>query len=56
MRRRAFTLIELLCVIGIIAILAALYFGVFPKAFDQVKKLEKGQKTYRQGIATDDGK
>ena len=38
MRGRAFTLIELLCVIGIIGILVALYLGVFPKALGKAKK------------------
>ena len=38
MRRRAFTLIELLCVIGIIGILVASYLGVFPKALGKAKE------------------
>jgi prepilin-type N-terminal cleavage/methylation domain-containing protein len=39
MRRRAFTLIELLLVITIIAILFGLSLVVFPKAFQRVKTL-----------------
>jgi prepilin-type N-terminal cleavage/methylation domain-containing protein len=39
MKRRAFSLIELLCVIGIISILVALYLGVFPKAIGKAQKL-----------------
>jgi prepilin-type N-terminal cleavage/methylation domain-containing protein len=38
-RKRALTLIELLCVIAIIGILAAMYFGVFSKVFVHVKKV-----------------
>lgn len=36
--KHAMSLIELLCVIGIIAILAALYLGPISKAFVHVKK------------------
>jgi prepilin-type N-terminal cleavage/methylation domain-containing protein len=36
-RKSGLTLIELLCVIGIIAILAALYLGVISKAFVKSK-------------------
>ena len=39
MKRRAFSLIELLCVIGIISILVALYLGVFPKAIGKARRL-----------------
>ena len=38
-RKRGLTLIELLCVIGIIAILAALYLGAICKGFLHVKKM-----------------
>ena len=38
-RRTAFTLVELLCVFGIIAILVALYLGVFPKAIGRARKV-----------------
>ncbi len=37
--RRAFTLLELECVIAIIAILVALYLGVFPKAIGKARKV-----------------
>jgi len=37
--RRAFTLLELECVIAIIAILVALYLGVFPKAIGRARKV-----------------
>jgi len=37
-RKRGVTLIELLCVIGIIGILLALYLGPISKAFVHVKK------------------
>ena len=39
LKRRAFSLIELLCVIGIISILVALYLGVFPKALGRAHKV-----------------
>jgi prepilin-type N-terminal cleavage/methylation domain-containing protein len=52
-RRRAFTLIELLCAIAIIAILFALYLGVFPKAFEKVKKLETRQKGFNNWVTND---
>ncbi|HLX68575.1 MAG TPA: type II secretion system protein [Verrucomicrobiae bacterium] len=55
-RHRAFTLLELLCVIGIIAILATLYFGVFPKVFGQVNKLGKRQKDFNKGIEASEPK
>jgi prepilin-type N-terminal cleavage/methylation domain-containing protein len=38
-RLRGLTLIELLCVIAIIAILAAFYLGAISKAFVHVKKV-----------------
>ncbi|MGA2854037.1 MAG: type II secretion system protein [Verrucomicrobiota bacterium] len=38
-RKSAFTLVELLCVFGIIAILVALYLGVFPKAIGRARKV-----------------
>jgi prepilin-type N-terminal cleavage/methylation domain-containing protein len=38
-RNTAFSLIELLCVIAIISILAPLYFGVIARAFLHVKKV-----------------
>jgi prepilin-type N-terminal cleavage/methylation domain-containing protein len=38
-RTRGLTLIELLCVIAIIAILAAFYLGAVSKAFVHVKKV-----------------
>ena len=38
-KRKAFSLIELLCVIGIISILVALYLGVFPKALGRAQKV-----------------
>jgi prepilin-type N-terminal cleavage/methylation domain-containing protein len=37
-RGSGMTLIELLCVMGIIAILAAIYIGVIARAFIHVKK------------------
>ena len=36
--RRGMTLLELICVIAIIAILAAFYLGAISKAFIHVKK------------------
>jgi len=50
------TLLELLCVIAIIAILAALYFGVFPKVFQKARNLEKNQKAFENGMKADDAK
>jgi prepilin-type N-terminal cleavage/methylation domain-containing protein len=38
-KKRGLTLIELLCVIAIIAILAAFYLGAISKAFIHVKKV-----------------
>jgi len=38
-RNSGFSLIELLCVIAIISILAAMYFGAIAKAFVHVKKI-----------------
>ena len=38
-RKHGLTLIELLCVIAIIGILAAMYFGVLSKVFVHVKKM-----------------
>ena len=38
-RKRGLSMIELLCVIGIIAILLALYLGPISKAFVHVKKV-----------------
>lgn len=38
-RKRGATLMELMCVIAIIAILAALYLGVISKTFIHVKKV-----------------
>jgi prepilin-type N-terminal cleavage/methylation domain-containing protein len=38
-RRQGLTLIELLCVIAIIAILAAFYLGAISKAYIHVKKV-----------------
>ena len=46
MRRRAFTLIELLCAIAIIAILVALSLAAYPKVFGKVKKLETRQQGF----------
>jgi prepilin-type N-terminal cleavage/methylation domain-containing protein len=37
-RKRGLTMIELLCVIAIIAILAALYFGAIARAYVHIKK------------------
>ena len=51
--RRAFSLIELLCVIAIIAILAALIMAVFPKAFHSVKKLETRQTNFNNWVTND---
>jgi len=38
-KHRAFTLMELLCVIAIISILAALFLGVIPASIGKAKKL-----------------
>ena len=56
---RAFTLIELLCVIGIIGILVALCLGVFPKAIGKANGVSKsnaeGQTNILKMIEADDG-
>jgi prepilin-type N-terminal cleavage/methylation domain-containing protein len=39
MKLKAFSLIELLCVIGIISIVVALYLGAFPKALSRAQKV-----------------
>jgi prepilin-type N-terminal cleavage/methylation domain-containing protein len=41
-RKTGMTLIELLCVIAIIAILASLYLGVISKVFVHIKKFLSG--------------
>jgi Tfp pilus assembly protein PilE len=51
---RALTLIDLLCVIAIIAIFATLYFSIFPRVFQKVKNLEKGPKALEKGMKADD--
>ncbi|HEX4341882.1 MAG TPA: prepilin-type N-terminal cleavage/methylation domain-containing protein [Verrucomicrobiae bacterium] len=56
MRRRALTLIELLCVIAIIAILAALYFGVFPKVFKKATNLGNNSKGFNDWMKAEDSK
>ena len=38
-RNSGFSLVELLCFIAIISILAAMYFGAIAKAFVHVKKI-----------------
>ena len=56
---RAFTLMELLCVIGIIAILVALCLEVFPKAIGRANRLShgtaEGQTNILKMINEDDG-
>jgi prepilin-type N-terminal cleavage/methylation domain-containing protein len=58
-RHRAFTLIELLCVIGIIAILVALCLEVFPKAIGRANRFShntaEGQTNMLKMINADDG-
>lgn len=41
-QKRGLSLIELLCVIAIIAILAGLYFGAIARAFVHIKKFLGG--------------
>jgi prepilin-type N-terminal cleavage/methylation domain-containing protein len=53
MRRRAFTLIELLCAIAIIAILVALSLAAYPKVFAKAKKLETGQQNFNNWVTND---
>ena len=57
-KHRAFTLMELLCVIAIIAILAALFLGVIPAAIGRAKKLNsnisQGQTNIIKGFINDD--
>jgi prepilin-type N-terminal cleavage/methylation domain-containing protein len=58
-RHRAFTLVELLCVIGIIGILVALCLGVFPKAIGRANRISygtaEGQTNILKMIEADDG-
>ena len=58
--RRAFTLLELLCVIAIIAVLASLLLVVLPRALGKAKKLDRdtaeGQKNIQRMIDADEGR
>ncbi len=58
-RHRAFTLMELLCVVGIIAILVSFCLGVFPKAIGKANGMSEsnaeGQKNIQKMINSDDG-
>ena len=58
-RHKAFTLMELLCAIGIIAILVALCLEVFPKAIGRANRLShntaEGQTNILKIIDSDDG-
>jgi prepilin-type N-terminal cleavage/methylation domain-containing protein len=58
--RRAFTLLELLCAIAIIAVLASLLLVVLPKALGKARKLDKdtaeGQTNIGRMIDADEGR
>ena len=58
--RRAFTLLELLCAIAIIAVLASLLLVVLPKSLGKAKKLDRdtaeGQKNIGRMIDADEGR
>jgi prepilin-type N-terminal cleavage/methylation domain-containing protein len=57
-KHRAFTLMELLCVIAIISILAALFLGVISAAIGRAKKLNsnvsQGQTNIIKNFINDD--
>jgi prepilin-type N-terminal cleavage/methylation domain-containing protein len=58
--RRAFTLLELLCAIAIIAVLASVLLVVLPRALGKAKKLDRdtseGQKNIQRMIDADEGR